>query len=96
MVAIALAPESKKIVLEQVLKQWTTPELLVIEDLHRKYQSLQPDIHVIEGQAIANFLKDYFVFVDSSGEYLEGSAFSGNTGRKFEELMVDKRNRGIQ
>ncbi len=95
MVTITLPPELEKAVTERAQRNGTTPELFLLNDLQERYlPNKQPEPPVVEGQTMADFLKDYIGCVDSSETYPEGSRLSEDTGRKFAELMVAKRKQG--
>ncbi len=95
MVTITLPPELETTILERAQRSGTTPELFLLDDLRERYlPKQQPEPPVIEGQTMADFLKDYIGCVDSSETYPEGSRLSEDTGRKFAELMVEKRRQG--
>ena len=95
MVTITLPPELEKTVTERAQRNGTTPELFLLDDLRQRYlPPKQPEPPVVEGQTMADFLKDYIGCIDSSETYPEGSHLSEDTGRKFAQLMVEKRKQG--
>jgi hypothetical protein len=92
LVTITLPPELERTITEQAQRNGTTPELFLLDDLWERFMTeKQPEPPVVEGQTMADFLKDYIGCVDSSETYPEGSRLSEDTGRKFAELMVEKR-----
>jgi hypothetical protein len=95
MLTITLPPELEQAIEERAQEQGTTPELLVLGDLRERYlPERQPEPPVVEGQTMADFLKDFIGCIDSSEAYPEGSRLSEDTGRKFAALMVEKRRQG--
>ena len=95
MVTITLTPELEQAVAERAQRNGTTPELFLLNDLQERYLPTEPlKTPAIEGQTMADFLKDYIGCIDSSATYPEGSRLSEDTGRKFAELMVEKRRQG--
>ena len=95
MLTITLPPEIEEAVSERAEKQGTTPELYLLEDLRRLYAPVPiPDEPAVEGETMADFFKGYAGTINSS-EFVPGGAnMSQDTGRKFAQLMVEKRKKG--
>lgn len=94
MVTITLEPVLEQIVTEQARQQGTTPELLIQNVIRQKYLPALDLESPSNGQNMADFLKDYIGCIDSSEIYPEGSYLSEDTGRKFSELLLEKRKQG--
>ena len=99
MITITLPPELESIVTERAQHQGTTPELFLLDDLLQRYAPTplpEPNAETkpVEGETMADFLKEFIGCVDSSEKYPEGSHLSENTGRKFKELMLEKHRKG--
>ena len=98
MVTITLPPELEKVVTERAKRQGTTPELWTLDRLQ---QSLQAEATVgnvsdpaSEGGSMLDFFEGY-VGVLHSSEFVPGGAqMSQDTGRKFAEGMLKKRQEG--
>lgn len=98
MVTITLPPELEKVVTERAKQQGTTPELWTLDRLQ---QSLQAEAvvedaptPVSEGGSMLDFFEGYAGVLNSS-EFIPGGAqMSQNTGRKFAEGMLKKKQEG--
>ena len=97
MLTITLTPELEQAVNERARQQGTTPELWTLEKLRQSIQSdaldkCEPD------PASEGTMLDFFAgFVDilQSSEFVPGGAqMSEDTGRKFAEGMLKKRQEG--
>ena len=99
MLTITLPPELESAVTKQAQDKGTTPELFLLDDLLKRYAPVTPpetpaDTEPIEGETMADFFADYIGVLNSS-EFIPGGAqMSQNTGRKFGEGMVKKRQEG--
>lgn len=98
MVTITLPLELERVVTERAKLQGTTPELWTLNMIS---QSLQTEIAIEpapEPTTAGGSMLDYFagyVGVLHSGEFVPGGAqMSQNTGRKFAEGMLKKRQAG--
>ena len=98
MVTITLPPELERVVTERAKRQGITPELWTLDKLS---QSLQAELAVkpapepaSEGGSMLDFFAGY-VGVLHSNEFVPGGAqMSQDTGRKFAEGMLKKRQEG--
>ena len=98
MVTITLPPELEKVITERAKQQGTTPELWTLD---RLTQFLQAEVAIedthepaSEGGSMLDFFEDY-VGVLHSSEFVPGGAqMSQDTGRKFAEGMLKKRQEG--
>ncbi len=98
MVTITLPPELERVATERAKRQGTTPELWTLDRLS---QSLQAELAVepvpepiSEDGTMLDFFAGY-VGVLNSSEFVPGGAqMSQNTGRKFAEGMLRKRQEG--
>ena len=98
MVTITLPPELEKVVMERAKQQGTTPELWTLD---RLTQSLQAEVAIedtsgpaSESGSMLDFFEGY-VGVLHSSEFVPGGAqMSQDTGRKFAEGMLKKRQEG--
>lgn len=71
-------------------QQGTTIELLVVENLRRQFDPPPITEEPAEG-SLYDFLRDSIGVLHSS-DYVEGGArLSENTGKRFAELMIEKR-----
>ena len=99
MLTITLPPELESAVTKRAQDNGTTPELFLLDDLLKRYAPVplpEPpaDTELVEGETMADFFEGY-VGVLNSSEFVPGGAqMSQNTGRKFGEGMVKKRQEG--
>lgn len=98
MVTITLPEELERIVTEQAKRQGTTPELWTLDKLR---QSLQADAvrepapeADSEGGSMLDFFAGYVGILHSSEFVPGGAQMSQDTGRKFAEGMLKKRQEG--
>ena len=98
MVTITLPPELEKAVTERAKRQGTTPELWTLERLHQVLHLEGTLEHTPELAAEGGSMLDFFagyVGVLHSSEFVPGGAqMSQDTGRKFAEGMLTKRQKG--
>jgi hypothetical protein len=97
---IRLTPEIEKVLGDLAEKQGTSIELLAIQTLRQRFlademQSLGRTMkRPHDAKTLADLLCGYIGIIDS-GEILKGGAqMSKNTGKKFTELLMDKRRQG--
>jgi hypothetical protein len=98
MVTITLPPELERVATERAKQQGTTPELWALDKLHQSLQSeavIEPAPEpTSDGGSMLDFFAGY-VGVLHSGEFVPGGAkMSQETGRKFAEGMLKKRQEG--
>jgi len=98
MVTITLAPELERAVMERAKQQGTTPELWALDKLH---QSLQAEAaaepvsdHASEGGSMLDFFAGYVGVLHSSELVPGGAQMSQDSGQKFAEGMLKKRQEG--
>ncbi len=97
---ITLTPEIETTLNELAEKQGTTIELLALRTLRERLSVLKAkSVRTEKGRqkrakTLADMLKGYIGIFDSS-EFVKGGAqMSVNTGRKFAEILLEKRRRG--
>jgi hypothetical protein len=98
MVTITLPPELERVVVERAKLQGTTPELWTLDRLNRSLQAdtaAEPShMSSADDGSMLDFFKGYAGVVDS-GEFVPGGAqMSQDTGRKFAQGMLKKRQEG--
>jgi hypothetical protein len=89
MTIITLPPEIEGPLAEAAKRQGTSPELLAIETLRRQFHAApKPPAaeNGAEGETLYDFLKGFIGTVDGTTEPL-----SENTGRRFTEMLQEKR-----
>lgn len=93
MVTITLPPELEKVVREQAARKGTTPEVYVLASLQGLYLPESPvgPVAEQEGETMADFFEGYSGTIDSREVIPGGAHLSKDTGRKFAQLMVEKR-----
>jgi hypothetical protein len=98
MVTITLPPELERVVTERAKRQGTTPELWTLDRLSQSLQAELAIESVPEPTSEDGTMLDFFagyVGVLQSSEFVPGGAqMSQNTGRKFAEGMMQKRQEG--
>ena len=94
MITLTLAPELETAVRECATRQGTTPELLLESDLRQRYLPAPPPAPAVEGETMADFLKDFIGCIHSSEHVPGGAQMSEYTGRKFGEILKKKREAG--
>ena len=94
MVTITLPTELEKAVTEEAAQKGTTAELLTLDVLQERFLRPSSTKQLPEGATLADALADYIGAINTRDKYPEGSTLSENTGRKFAQLMVEKRKRG--
>ena len=94
MVTITLPSELEKAVTEEAAQKGTTVELLALDVLQERFLRPSSTKQLPEGATLADALADYIGAINTRDKYPEGSTLSENTGRKFAQLMVEKRKRG--
>lgn len=98
MITITLPPELEQAVTQRAQRQGTTPELWTLDTLRQFLQSDIPSASAPEPDSEDGTMLDFFagyVGVVSSSEFVPGGAqMSPETGRKFAEGMVKKRQEG--
>jgi hypothetical protein len=88
---LTLTPEIENALEEQARQKGTTPEHLALEALREKF--VTPISTTSEG-SLADFLGD-FVGTLHSDEFVSGGAqMSEDSGRKFSQGMIEKREKG--
>ena len=90
MISVTLTPELEYAIRGRANQQGTEPELLVFDSLRGLFLIPEPLEPAVEGETMADFLKDFIGCVDSSEKYPEGSRMSEETGRKLTEILVEK------
>jgi len=93
-VTITLSAELEKAVTEEAAQQGTTAVLLTLDVLQERFLKPSSTNHAPQGATLADALAEYIGAVDTRDKYPEGSTLSEDTGRKFAQGMVEKRNRG--
>ena len=71
----------------------TTVEDLAVATLRREFPPKLPVEEPTEG-TLYDFLREFVGIIDTSDIFPDGSRLSENTGRKFAELMFEKRAKG--
>jgi len=98
MVTITLPPELEKVVTERAKQQGTTPELWTLERLTQSLQdeSIAESVHEANSEdgSMLDFFEGYIGVLDSSEFVAGGAQMSQDTGRKFAEGMLKKRQEG--
>ena len=94
MITLTLAPELETAVRECATRQGTTPELLLESDLRQRYLPAPPPAPAVEGETMADFLKDFIGCIHSSEHVPGGAQMSTDSGKKFAAGMVKKREEG--
>lgn len=94
MSAITLPSELERAVAEEAAQQGTTVELLTLDVLQKRFMRPSNTKPLPEGATLADGLADYIGSINTRDKFPEGSNLSENTGRKFAQLMTDKRSRG--
>ncbi len=95
MIKIILPPDLEQAVTHQAQQQGTSPELYLLNDLRHRYLAQEsPASPPQEVQDMAEYLGDFVGCIDSRDVFPEGSHLSEDSGRKFAELMVEKRRQG--
>lgn len=92
---ITITLEIERALKEEALKQGTTPELLALDTLRKRFvPSTAEDVSAEEQGTLADFLKDH-IGVLSSSEYVPGgAAMSEESGKKFTAGLIRKRQQG--
>lgn len=87
---LTLTPDIENALKEQAEKAGITPQQLALESLRRLFVSVNTDTEE-KSPTLADFLDGYIGVLHSS-EFIEGGAqLSEDTGKKFAELMMQKR-----
>ncbi len=94
MVSITLPSELERVVTEEAAKRGTTAQLLTLDVLHERFLKPSSSKQLPEGASLADALAGYIGAIDTRDKYPEGSTLSESTGRKFAQLMVEKRKQG--
>jgi hypothetical protein len=97
---ITLTPEIETDLNELAEKQGTTIELLALRTLREclsvlkaKSVRTKTDRHN-KAETLADFLRGYIGVFDSSEFVMDGAQMSVNTGKKFADILLEKRRRG--
>lgn len=97
---ITLTPEIEQALNEIAEKQGTTIEVLVLNTLREKLftPTAKPNRKISQklqrAKTLADFLAGYVGVLDSN-EFTQGGAqMSKNTGKKFAEILIEKRRQG--
>ena len=93
--SIHLSPELESRLAEEAEARGTTPDLLV-EEFVRRSLDLEEAVSTNgeSGGSLADFLAGYVGVFDSREDIPGGARMSEDTGRKFAEGMVRKREQG--
>lgn len=94
MATITLPPELERAMSEQAERQGTTLELLALDKLNALFLPSPPVADTIEGETMADFLKDFIGCIDSREIVPGGANMSEYTGRKFGEILRKKHQEG--
>jgi hypothetical protein len=94
MVTITLPSELETAVNEEAAQKGTTLELLAIGVLLERFIRSVSARPLPAGATLADGLGDYIGAINTGDKYPEGSLLSQNTGRRFGELMAEKRKHG--
>jgi hypothetical protein len=91
---ITLSPEIERALTEQAERLGTTPELLALDSLRERFVAPSVPEETPQEGTLYDFLQGYIGVIHSS-EYVPGGAqMSKDTGRKFAEGMLKKRQAG--
>jgi hypothetical protein len=92
---ITLPPDIAHVLAERAYQQGTTPELLVVHSLRERFlPSVSNDSRVEREGTLADFLNGYIGVLHSSEHIPGGAQMSQDSGSKFAEGMVEKRQQG--
>jgi hypothetical protein len=94
MVTITLPSDLEKAVTEEAAQKGTTAEVLTLGVLQERFVRPSSTKRSPEGATLADSLADSIGAINTRDKFPEGSTLSENTGRKFAQLMVEKRKRG--
>ncbi len=94
MVTIVLPSELEEAVSKEAVQRGTTVELLTLDVLQERFLKLSSIKQLPEGATLADALAGYIGAVNTRDKYPEGSTLSEDTGRKFAQLMMEKRKQG--
>ena len=92
---IDLTPDLERLLVEEARREGTTPERLALTFLRERL--LASDIDAAEawsGETMAEFLAPFIGVVDSSEHMPGGSRLSEETGRRFTEGLLKRREEG--
>lgn len=88
MTTIVLPPDVEGPLADAARKRGTTPELLAIDWLRERFAPLPPGNGAERDETLFDFLSGYTGAVDGTTE-----ALSEETGRRFVEELIEKRDR---
>ena len=94
---IALPPELEEAVAEEASQKGTTVELLTLDILQErflKHSSKLPSLNETKVRTRADFFAGYVGGLHSSEFVLGGAQLFQDTGQKFTDLLVKRRNEG--
>ena len=98
MITITLPPELERIISQRAHQQGTTPELWTLDKLRQSIEAELPDESTTtadsEGDSMLDFFSGYVGVLHSSEKASGGARMSEDTGRKFAEGMLKKREQG--
>jgi hypothetical protein len=87
---ITLTPDIEKALAIEATRKGTTPEELALGCLRSSFVRQQPGTAPTQAKNLAEYLGLYIGAVSSSGS----SAMSVDTGKKFTEILLKKREQG--
>src|SRR5688500_19585338 len=91
---IELTPDLEQALTAEAGRQGTSPELLALDTLREKYVKAEPPEDAGAEGTPYDLLKDYIGVVDSRDLIPGGAQMSTDTGRKFTEILLEKRRQG--
>ncbi len=94
MLSITLPPELEHALSEQARAQGTTPELLALDSLRERFTNTAVSEPAQTNQTMAEYWADFIGCLHSSDFVPGGAQMSTDSGRKFAQGMVSKREQG--
>ncbi len=91
---ITLSPDIELALAEEARRRGTTPERLALDCLRERFTRGPVPEPAVEGETMADFLKDYIGIISSREHAPEGPSMSENCGRQFADGMEEKRRQG--
>ena len=91
---IELTPDLEQALTEEADRRGTNPETLALDTLRARFARPAEPEHAPQAANLAEYLKDYIGAVDSSELIPGGAQMSTDTGKKFTELLLERRGQG--
>lgn len=91
---ITLTPEIATALAEEARRRSTTPELLALDCLRERFVPAAEGEAPAEGTSLADFLEGYIGVFASEENAPGGAQMSKDTGKRFSEGMIRKRQQG--